>query len=369
MPQADSFPVVLLDSLVALFDNRLYPSDTMAFGTVSDIDHNDVTAMIMTPVLNRMVTAAECESRGFVVGFFYGADLDPLASIDPRFSRGEVIYAIAPDSAGVYSCAHDLAQVRTLLPIILPHELQHAISFRYKVLSGGARAEELWLNEGLSHYAEELAGRTYLPDSATFRTYVGFDLFNAYEYLNRPDLSYLLFERGSGRAAERGSAWLFVRFLVDQLAADTSLAAANAVTRSLVQSAQTGAAVVTTHAAGEPFERTVARWALANWLTDLPGTSTAAPPELRYHSWGFRWSFEGLHQRHPEVFAKPYPLTPDSTPGGAVLLQGNLYSGSGMYHRVLHAPGASRFSLQLSDGAGGPVPFRMAARLAVVRVR
>src|SRR2546426_1602345 len=41
---------------------------------------------------------------------------------------------------------------------------------------------------------------------------------------------------------------------------------------------------------GHAFDTTVTRWALANWVSDLPGFT--APPELQYTSWHFRRSEE-----------------------------------------------------------------------------
>src|SRR2546427_7296932 len=82
-----------------------------------------------------------------------------------------------------------------------------------------------------------MGGRKYLPvpDSATFCEYVGGDLHNAYQYFSAPQNHFLLATEGIGTLAERGAMWLFVRYLVDQTAASTSLADADAVTRQLDQ--------------------------------------------------------------------------------------------------------------------------------------
>ncbi|MGH7418361.1 MAG: hypothetical protein ACREKB_11350, partial [Candidatus Rokuibacteriota bacterium] len=66
-----------LDGLATVFDTRLYPTDTAAFGRESDIDTNSVVMVLMTPTVNKLVTKTACDTTGFVAGFFFGADLDP----------------------------------------------------------------------------------------------------------------------------------------------------------------------------------------------------------------------------------------------------------------------------------------------------
>ena len=127
--------------------------------------------------------------------------------------------------------------------------------------NGGA--EDGWLDEGLSKYAEELAGRSYLPgDSATFSQYAFNEVFDAYKYLTAPGSNPLLIPFDNGTLAEIGASWLFVRYAVDQYG--------DSLPRKLVQSSLTGAANVAAQV-GQPFDAVVTRWALANWVSDLPG--------------------------------------------------------------------------------------------------
>src|SRR2546427_8348057 len=53
----------------------------------------------------------------------------------------------------------------TLFRSTFIHEFQHMISFGQHYLGRAGAPEVLWLNEGLSHYAEEMGGRKYLPRS------------------------------------------------------------------------------------------------------------------------------------------------------------------------------------------------------------
>src|SRR5579859_1257365 len=155
-----------LDNIANTFDQRLYPIDTTAFGRESDIDSNSVVLVLMTNTVNKLVTASACNT-GFVAGFFYGADLDPNFRNDPRSNKGEIFYSIVADPLGKLSCAHSVSVVQSILPVTFIHEFQHMISFGQHVLDRGGTGEVLWLNEGFSHYAEELGGRSYegTPDA------------------------------------------------------------------------------------------------------------------------------------------------------------------------------------------------------------
>jgi hypothetical protein len=356
-----------LDSLGALFDTRLYATDTAAFGRESDIDTNSVVLVLMTPVVNKLVTNTQCQATGFVAGFFFGADLDPAFSNDSRSNKGEVFYSIVADPAGALSCAHSTTQVQRLVPVTFIHEFQHMISYNQHVLKLGGGGEVLWLNEGLSHYAEELGGRTYAPGTPEFSRFTIGDLYNAYLYLDSTRTHFLLPTEGIGSLAERGAAWLFVRYLVDRYSGGTTDTAWNVFTRQLLATTDVGAQNVANHTGGD-FTAVVTRWALANWVSDLPGFT--APPELRYDSWAsFRTTFASLHTQQPSAFLKAFPLTPTFSAGRAVTLTGTLHAGSGSYHRALQAPSAPGFTLLFSTSSGGPLDPALVPRLNVIRIR
>jgi hypothetical protein len=361
-----------LDSLATIFNDRLYAVDTAAFGRESDIDTNSVVMVLMTPTVNKLVTSAECQSTGFVAGFFFGADLDPAFRTDPRSNKAEVFYSIVADPAGTLSCAHSVAQVERIIPVTFVHEFQHMISYNQHVLELGGSGEVLWLNEGFSHLAEELGGRSFIPgtsaDSATFSRFVIGDLFNAYTYLDSTYKRFLLPTEGIGSLGERGAAWLFVRYVVDHYAADTSRAAQNAFTRAMLATTLTGAQNVVAQT-GDPFQTVVTRWALANWASDLPVSGFTAPPELQYVSWNFRVTYSSLHDQQASTFLKIFPLMPTVSAGRSVNLNGTLHAGSGTYHRILQAPSEAGFTLLFSSSTGGPLDPARFPRLNVIRIR
>jgi hypothetical protein len=353
--------------IATVFDQRLYPLDTLAFGTESDVDGNGVIMVLMTPAINRLVSAQTCMTAGYVAGYFFGLDIDPAQQFNPNFNKGEVFYTIVPDPSGQYSCTHTAQRVKEFVPVIFVHELQHMISFNWHVLKRNrtaAATEVLWLNEALSHYAEELGGRTYLPgDQATFSVYLSGNIRNAYSYMARPDSHFVIATFGSGTLGERGAGWLLMRYLVDQLANDSAMSSWHVATRQLVQTDTVGVANIEART-GVPIEQTLARWALALWVSDLPGFT--APPELRYRSWRFRTTYAGLY---PATFDKPFPIDPPVAIGPDVDLVGTLRSGAGMYERVKQPAGAGAFTLQLAAPDGAPITSGLAPRLNVVRVR
>ena len=223
--------------------------------------------------------------------------------------------------------------------------------------NGGA--EDGWLDEGLSKYAEELAGRSYLPgDSATFSQYAFNEVFDAYKYLTAPGSNPLLIPFDNGTLAEIGASWLFVRYAVDQYG--------DSLPRKLVHGSLTGAANVATQM-GQPFDAVVTRWALANWVSDLPGFT--APPELTYTSWHFRRTFASLNAQDPADFPLPFPLVPTAGAASSLNVTGTLQAGSGTYDRALQAPSGRAFSLRFSRDGSTALPASIASRLSVIRLR
>src|SRR5437588_12261613 len=90
-------------------------------------------------------------------------------------------------------------------------------NFGQDVLVRRGQSEEGWLDEGLSKYAEELAGRSYLPgDPATFSRYAIDPVFDAYQYLSATGSYPLEIPEDNGTIGEIGANWLFTRLNVEQ---------------------------------------------------------------------------------------------------------------------------------------------------------
>src|SRR2546430_88297 len=90
-----------LDTLRDVFDNRLHAVDRAAFGSESDVDSNGVVLVLMTNKVNQLVNSANCTTKGFVAGYFFGADIDP--TFRTQFNNAEIFYSIVADPSGTLS--------------------------------------------------------------------------------------------------------------------------------------------------------------------------------------------------------------------------------------------------------------------------
>jgi hypothetical protein len=346
-----------------LFDDFLYPIDTTAFGRESDIDANGVVIVLLTQKVNAL--SPNCSSTGTVIlGYFFGADLLPRSSNNPGSNEAEIFYGLVPDPTNP-DCDISEAFARERLPATFIHEFQHMISFNQHRLIRGASSEDTWLNEGLSHFAEELGARRLpaaeCPSGSCFRDFMADgDIANAFAYLQSPE-DFFLIEPGSstGELEERGANWLFVRWLADHFASDTVLG--TDLTQRLVATSLVGASNVTAQT-GVDFSVLVPEWQMTNYLDDLPGFNQPGS-RLRYKTWNFRQVFS-------DSLGQPFPLVPDNTTGSGYSHSGVLRAGSGRHVLVTQAGSAPLVDLLLSDESEtGPVSPTVDARIGLVRIR
>ncbi|HJU66225.1 MAG TPA: hypothetical protein VJ596_11135 [Gemmatimonadaceae bacterium] len=286
-----------LTALGTHFDNDLFEIGVANFGNVSDIDADDRVLVLLTPLVNRLTPASSCASEGFITGFFFGLD---LIAGEEGSNEGEVFYALVPDPSAQFSCAHSAAQVRSIVPATFIHELQHMISFNEHVLVRNGTPEELWLNEGLSHMAEEIvaldyerrfpppAGRTnpqqLFPDSAG--PFITGNLLNSYTYLANSHTVSATSLAGTGSLSERGATWLFLRWLGDH--------EGNGIFKRLVQTGQTGITNIQAQA-GEPFPGLFGDFGVAVYTDSIIGVPRSQVPErLRFTSRNLRVIYQAL---------------------------------------------------------------------------
>lgn len=352
-----------LNAVGNLFDDYLYPIDTAAFGRESDLDNNGVVVVLLSDQVNAL--SGNCNADGSVIlGYFFGNDLIPS---NQGSNGGEVFYSLVPDpNNSQCTISHDFAS-QFLAPTFI-HEFQHMISFNQHVLVNSGLSEDTWLNEGLSHYAEELGGKS-IPDQFCdgdcLTQFALGDIYNSYSYLLDPE-SYFLVEPGSsnGLLEERGANWLFVRWTVDHFGG----ANPNLFTRSLVNTSRVGSANIEART-GQALSRLIPEWQLANYVDDLP-SFTAQNTRLRYLSWNFRSVYASLNAQSPGSFPRPYPLVPDSTQTGVYQRAGTLRAGSGRHLRIVQASQAGSVTLQLTDGQRRSLAGNVAApRIGIVRIR
>lgn len=356
-----------LDKVGALFDSQLYPIDTTAFGRETDLDNNSVVIVLLTPKVNALTP--DCNATGSVIlGYFFGLDLLPTQQ---HSNDGEVFYGLVPDP-GNSSCDISKSFATSFLPPVFIHEFQHMISFGQHVVMRQGPSELTWLNEGLSHFAEELGGRL-IPDAECQPAFADCeteflgsgDVANAYEYLNDPSRSFLIEPLSStGTLAERGANWLFVRWLADHFAATQP--AGTEFTRAIDQTAQVGVANVEA-VTRDDFSTLIGQWQLANYLDNLPGF-TPMSDRLQYTSFDFRALYQSAFDQG--VFAKPYPLTPDVVGSSPYTNDGLLPEGSGRHLDVVQAASSGEVTLLLTGAGGATVlPTSSKPRAVLARIR
>ncbi len=184
-----------IQSLCDEFDTTV-DEEYSIFGEPSDVNSDGHIAVLMTPQVNRLGAMG----GGIITGFFFANDLYSSANSNQR----EIIYTMVPDPSGKFGTKipKDFA-MDNLLPAVLPHELQHAINYNLKVFENEIASEENWLNEALSHFSEDRLG--YGMENPS-RVEV---------FLSNPSY-YGVASAGSPSLAERGAAYLFLRYLYEQ---------------------------------------------------------------------------------------------------------------------------------------------------------
>jgi hypothetical protein len=229
-----------------------------------------------------------------------------------------------------------VATVEGSTPPTFIHEFQHMISYNQHVIVRGGSDEDAWLNEGLSHIAEEVVARFYdnkypnLPPgrlfSDTANIFINNDLANSYQFLeSTPTTSLTLFE-STGTLEERGAAWLFLRWLADQK--DSTIFG------RLVQTNLTSIANVE-NVAAEPFPTLFGDWAIALWTDSIPGhPRTSVPPRNRFKSRNLRQIYARLNSIAPQQFPRVYPLMPRLIGFGSSV-ESSMYPGTMEYFNVL----------------------------------
>jgi hypothetical protein len=331
-----------------LFDRTLYDIDVRAFGAESDIDSNGRVIFVLTPVVNTLTESVDCAASGYITGFQFGLDLLPTQA---NSNRGEIFFAFVPDIAGTRSCPHTKADVERLVPATFVHEFQHMISFGQHVLARGGSSEVLWLNEGLSHIAEELAGKSVeakfpppsgrtdpsqlFPDSA--QGFLTPNMTNAQSFLASPGSVSVTAVTGGGTLAQRGGAWMFLRWLGDQKG--------ESIYGRLVQTGRTGTANVE-EKSQETFASLFGDFASAIYTDSLPGIPRSQiPMRLRYTSRNFRQIFKRFADLDATGRTPSFPLNPLFFTAGASV-SGSMTTGSMVYYRLRGGDGnvSIRFS-------------------------
>lgn len=352
-------------SMSSEFDTYIYPTDTLHFGQPTDIDGNGHIILLFTPQVN---AATPKGSSNILEGFFFGGDLFPVAQC-AESNEGELFYLLVPDPNGQFSDKRATADVRQDIRGTIAHEFQHMINLGVRLNEPDATDEATWLNEGLSHFAEELVGRAEegysdtqklaianiadYPSLDNFYAFFGQNIGRLYEWLIDPGTLGPTSAQADTSLAVRGAAWSLLRWTADHYA-NGNVAA---FTRGLVAGPDSSVVNLTTHA-GAPLDSL-----LAGWLTAI-ATSDAGVPGL-----DSRYTFTSFDIRDVEsalvVANGQYPLALNDLSADTSVVT-TVSSAAGTYY-VVATPSAAAGGVGLL-GSDGTVLSFPPARLYIVRV-
>lgn len=253
------------------FNDEIHVTNRTYFGHESDLNEDGKVAILLTPVVNEMTDPGSASTTGFISGFFNPIDLIPNYA-DPDVTNGmEIFYTIVPDPENRYGNEYPTEPAIEIIRGTLAHEFQHMIMFNYRVIMYDYLAryvEELWIDEGLSHVAEDLNGH----DESNIR--------RANLFLEDPGDVTLVY--GGDALDERGASFLFLRYLGDRFG--------ESIYKKIVQSMKSGMSNIE-QAAGERFTELFADWSAACYLSGMGITSD---PRFNYSSVDLRGDFDPL---------------------------------------------------------------------------
>ena len=232
-------------AVLAELDQVVAPLDTAYFGPYDDIDGNDRVTVLFTPRVNQLSTG----TTSGIGGFFLPLDLaasgrgggglpGPAGEVCPASNEAEILYMVVADPEGEAGPTVSRARAMRNALGLVAHELQHLISAERRILHGEggfSASEEVWLDEGLSSLAEEVAGLAVIQRAVggnyTFdqvaNSRAELDAFNSYQINNFFNLSLYMLDPanaptissvdpgGAEGLQMRGFAWFFLRWLAD----------------------------------------------------------------------------------------------------------------------------------------------------------
>ncbi|HEX7020852.1 MAG TPA: hypothetical protein VF159_12615 [Gemmatimonadaceae bacterium] len=354
-------------SIGITFDTLVNAVDTAAFGTPSDIDNNGRVILFFTKAVNALTPRG---AGSVVLGYFYSRDLLPKTSTAgdcPGSNVAEMFYLMVPDPQGIASDARSKAQVISFTNGTVAHEYQHLInaSRRLYVNNAGDVQEEVWLNEGLSHVAEELnffraAGLSprqnidsaALASDKVFAAYATFTANNFGRFRRYLQTTESQGPVGSSEndddLATRGAIWDFLRY-----AADHQVGAGDGtVWYRLVNTRLAGIDNIT-HVFGSGVMDMMRDWAISVFADDYV---SGLDPRFQESTWNMRSAmpFEGLsYSLSPRFLADSRTMT-------------FLLSGGGTSYLRFAVP-TGQDALLTVTSSGLPLPTNV--QLSVVRLR
>jgi hypothetical protein len=336
-------------AFAATFDTLVSPVDVANFGAPSDVDGNGKTIIFFTKEVNRLTPRGGLGGGGgFIGGFFFERDLFPTASTAGLEGCGasnyaEIYYSLVPDpDSTINGNKHTKAEVLKSTPGTLAHEFQHLINAGRRLYVNQANVfETTWLNEGLSHIAEELlyyrvsgnAPRQNIDVARIKVNNAGIGAFNDYQADNtgRYEAFFLKPSATSvygdnDQLETRGATWNLLRYLADHRGT------ADADTWRLLVNSKTAGLENVSNVFGTNYLTQIRDWATSVFADDLPGQADA---RFSQPSWNYRDIFPALGTPKIGVYPLKVLALADAAPvnvsvnaGGAAYIRFRVPAGS-----------------------------------------
>jgi hypothetical protein len=357
--------------IAAAFDSVTYPLATEYFGDPTNLNGTGKITLFYTRAVNDLTP----RNADYVVGgFFFARDLYPKTARNnlpacTNSNERELMYLLVADPSGqVNGNTRSKNDVTRLNRTTVIHELQHLINAgrRLLVTPSAVTSEEVWLDEGLAHTAEELlyfrlagvGSRDNLNIDVVRRNT---ELFSSYAIQNfgRTN-SYLRATESQSPYAPndslstRGAAWHFMRYAAGRLPSDEP-----AFYRKLATGPRAGLANLTEAIPGGALSSWLRDWGIAMFADDLAPNLSAV---YSIPSWNFRSIFPALTIGGQTLGR--YPLTTRTLAAGTPVRF--TLAGGGVSHMRFTVGAAQRALVSVSTNGRAPGDN---VQLAIVRYR
>lgn len=361
---ANGFSDADFQSFGVTFDTLIYSVGTQNFGDPTDIDKNERVILFFTRAVNELTPPLQ---NSYIGGFFYVRDLFPRTATGgieacPASNLAEMFYLLVPDPEGLINQNVRTTQfVRTVTAGILAHEFQHVInaSRHLYVNTGSSVFEDVFLDEGLAHIAEELtfyratgfAPKQNLSASSVQSSQSISEAFETFEAANMRRYREFLINpltnspyANNANLTTRGATWSLLRYAADRRVGSESFAwfqLANPPPGS-------HGILNLMRVFGPDLTSWIRDWAIANYADDFVAGVT---PGAMHPSWDFRSTVAFVNQGK-------FPLGTQAMDNVSITSVG-ISDGSSAYLRFGVPPGAVGGGRITSRGAPVPAGFSL----------
>ena len=386
-----SFTTGEYDDIALNFDNVIIGTDTLYFGAPSDVPGDIAPGQVIILYSQGVNQMTEDYTDGFIAGFFCPLDLGFAGGNDAK-----MFYVLVSDPGGDLTPGDDAnlltkTNVLRITDNTVAHEFQHLINAQV----GTGAAAEVWINEGLSHLAEEVVGHATaqvegLTDFAPGNELGAADFFQSTDALavlnkwylgNWVNLGFYLAAPGDTAALlnsedplgmdtfrMRGTNWSFLRYLLDRFGAP---ATEWQMTRALITDNATTSRQAVTNVFGVSFDQLAADWAAMFAVEDRDDLGGSVRTSLQMTSYQVRDIYD-----NPSIggIASPtgsWPLTPLTrflNQAGSVDM--DLFTGTSSYVTLRANAASGGTGLRLMEaGSGDDLNAAIMPYMVIVRTK